>query len=183
MQATRDLLVGLGYKPKDEELRDTPQRVARAWKELLSGVTQDPQKILGTTFAARDYDEIVLLKNIAFYSMCEHHLLPFHGVAHVAYLPNGKRGRVAGLSKLARLVEMHARRLQLQERMTSSIARDLSRVLKTRGTAVVVQASHMCMCARGVSKPGATMMTSTMLGSFRRGASARAEVLALLGLS
>jgi len=177
--AVRVLLVALDHNVYDPALRDTPERVARAWEEQLAGVGQHAEEILGATFEADRYDEIILLRDIPFYSTCEHHLLPFHGTADVAYVP--KQGaRVVGLSKLARLVELHARRLQLQERMTQGIADDLARVLSPDGVAVVVRAQHLCMCARGVSKPGASMVTSVMRGCFREKLEARAELLALL---
>lgn len=185
-EATHALLKALGYDPdNDDAIRDTPDRVARAWTELLCGRPLRAEEVLGTTFDAESYDEIIALNNIEFSSMCEHHLLPFRGHAHVAYIPKTDQGRgeprrVVGLSKLARLVEMHARRLQLQERMTFDIARDLSSVLDATGVAVIVEAQHLCMCARGVAKNGATMRTSAMLGVFREQATARAEVMTLL---
>lgn len=180
-EAVRGLLLALGYNPDSEEgIRETPSRVARAWRELLSGRECDAATVLGTTFEADNYDQIVLLRDIAFYSTCEHHLLPFHGVAHVAYIPS-KGGRVVGLSKLARLVDMHARRLQLQERLTRAVADDLARVLAPKGVGVVVEAVHLCMCSRGVSKPGAKMVTSATLGCFRDEPDARAELMSLLG--
>lgn len=172
------MLVALGYDPATEALRDTPARVARAWIEILGGRTETAEGVLGTQFEAPEYDEVVVLRGISFFSTCEHHLLPFHGTADVAYVPNG--GRVVGLSKLARLVDMHARRLQLQERLASDIANDLTRVLAPRGAAVVIRATHFCMCSRGVSKPGAEMVTSVMLGCFRERPEARAELMALL---
>lgn len=176
--AVRDMLLALGLDPNDPAIIDTPSRVARAWKEQLAGYAQKAEDILVTAFDAPDYDEIVLLRSIPFYSTCEHHLLPFHGLADVAYIP--QKGRVVGLSKLARLVEMHARRLQLQERMTSSIADDLQRCLEPVAVGVVVEAQHMCMCARGVEKPGAAMVTSVMRGSFREKPASRAELMAML---
>lgn len=178
--AVRELLAALGQDPSSEALRDTPARVARAWKEQLSGYDGSAEEVLRTDFTA-DYDDIILLRDIPFYSTCEHHLLPFHGVAHVAYIPqDAKPAKVVGLSKLARLVELHARRLQLQERMTQEIARDLCRVVNAKAVGVVVRAQHLCMCARGVSKPGAEMVTSHMRGIFRMNAEARAELLQLL---
>lgn len=179
-RAVHEMLVGLGYDPSSDALRDTPKRVAKAWREQLAGRTLNARRVLATTFDADGYDAVVALRDIPFYSTCEHHLLPFHGVAHVAYIPS-KGGRVTGLSKLARLVDMHARRLQLQERMTRDIARDLNEVLRPEGVGVIVEAAHMCMCARGVSKPGARMVTSTVLGCFRDQPEARAELMSLLG--
>lgn len=175
----RQLLIALGYDPDDEAIRDTPARVARAWGEMLAGREQKGVDILSTAFEAK-HDEIVLCKGIEFWSTCEHHLLPFHGVAAVAYIPN-EAGRVVGLSKLARLVEAHARRLQLQERMTQAIADDLETCLSPKGVGVVVRATHLCMAARGVRKGDATMITSVMRGAFRMTPSARAELLALIG--
>lgn len=176
--AVRELLIALGQDPEREGLRDTPARVARAWAEMLSGDEGKAENILARTFDADGFDQIVALSDIPFYSTCEHHMLPFHGKAHVAYLPQ-KGGRVVGLSKMARLVQMHARRLQLQERMTTDIANDLQRHLDPLGVAVVVQAGHLCMQARGVQKPGSVMTTSVVLGVFREG-SAKAEVLRML---
>jgi len=157
---------------------DTPSRVVRAFEEMTSGYRQSADAILKTEFDSEGYDEIVALRDVPFHSLCEHHLLPFHGTASVAYLP--ARGRVVGLSKLARLVEMHARRFQIQERMTRDIAADLERVLHAAGVAVVVKARHSCMEARGIRKAGATMVTSALLGVFYEKPEARAEVMALL---
>lgn len=179
--AIRDFLRAFGYQVDGSDaLADTPGRVVRAWREMLSGRDVQAHEVLARTFEADGFDEIVMLKGISFYSMCEHHLLPFHGTAHVAYIPK-EGGRVVGLSKLARLVEMHARRLQLQERMTRDIASDLQEQLEPKGVAVVVQAVHLCMCARGVQKPGASMMTSTLLGVFREKGPARAELFSMIG--
>lgn len=175
--AVRELLIALGQDPDREGLLDTPARVARAWAEMLSGDDANPQEILARTFDSDGFDQIVALSDIPFYSTCEHHLLPFHGKAHVAYLP--RKGRVVGLSKMARLVRMHARKLQLQERMTHDIANDLQRHLDPLGVAVVVQAGHLCMQARGVQTPGSMMTTSVVLGVFRE-ASAKAEVMNIL---
>lgn len=183
VNAVRELLTALGYDTNEEAIRDTPSRVARSMREMTSGRELDAEKILGTTFPAEGYDEIILLRDISFYSMCEHHLLPFHGKAHVAYIPapgNGEKMRVVGLSKLARLVDMHARRLQLQERLTADVANDLERVLTPRGVGVIVEAVHHCMCSRGVSKPGASMITSVMRGVFRDKPEARAELMVLV---
>jgi GTP cyclohydrolase IA len=180
-QSVATLLQALGYDVDSDGLRDTPARVARAWVEQLAGTSSTAESILGTTFDAGHYDEIVILRAVPFYSTCEHHLLPFYGTADVAYVPGGRQGtRVVGLSKLARLVEMHARRLQLQERMTEGIADDMMRVLGPVGVGVVVRAQHMCMCARGIAKPGAEMVTSVMRGCFREKPEARAELMTLL---
>lgn len=162
------------YLPKGME--GTPGRVVRALEEMTAGYRLRAEDVLGTTFDSEGYDEVVALTGIPFHSLCEHHLLPFHGVAHVAYIPVG--GRVVGLSKLARLVELHARRFQLQERMTRDIAADLDRVLAPGGVAVMVRARHSCMEARGIGK-AATMTTSVLQGAFRDEHDARAEVLAL----
>jgi GTP cyclohydrolase IA len=181
--AVTHLLTALGYDVHEDGLRETPGRVARAWVEQLAGNNTTAETILGTTFDAGQYDEIVLLRHIPFYSTCEHHLLPFYGTADVAYVPcgrSGKAARVVGLSKLARLVDMHARRLQLQERMTEGIADDLARVLQPAGVGVVVRAQHMCMCSRGIGKPGSQMVTSVMRGCFREKPEARAELMTLL---
>lgn len=178
--AVRDLLIALGYDPDSEALRDTPKRVAKAMTEATSGRALRAEDVLGTTFPSDGYDEVILLKDISFYSTCEHHLLPFHGRAHVAYVPKSATARVVGLSKLARLVDMHARQLQLQERLTARIALDLERVLDTRGVGVVIEAQHLCMCSRGASKPGAVMVTSVMRGCFRDEPEARAELLGLV---
>lgn len=177
-EAVTALLLALGYDPETEALAGTPERVARAWAEALQGRNLTAEEVLGTQFEAPQYDEMVVLRGIPFFSTCEHHLLPFHGSADVAYVPSG--GRVVGLSKLARLVDMHARRLQLQERLTADVANDLQRVLAPLGAAVVIRATHFCMCSRGVNKPAAEMITSVTLGCFRDRPEARAELMALL---
>lgn len=177
-EAARAMLSAMGFDPSEAGIADTPKRVAKAWAELLSGYQVDTRALLSTDFAS-GYDEMILLKDIRFVSTCEHHLMPFEGRAAVAYLP-GSAGRVVGLSKLARLVDAHAKRLQIQERMTRDIAADLQDGVGAAGVAVILQASHSCMCARGVQKPGSQMMTSTMTGRFRESPEARAEVLSLL---
>jgi GTP cyclohydrolase I len=178
--AVGEMLMGMGYDPNtDESVRDTPDRVARAWAEMLVGNTQSVEAVLDKTFDAGRYDQLVLLKDIDFDSTCEHHLLPFRGKASVAYIPEPD-GRVVGLSKLARVVEIHARKLQLQERMTRDIANDIEMYLNARAVAVVIHATHHCMCSRGVRKPGAMMVTSDLRGTFRTNVSARAEVLGLM---
>jgi GTP cyclohydrolase I len=172
------LLKAQGFDPGQESIAETPARVAAAYDELLAGYDVDVDGLLNVQFDA-DHDEMVMLSGISFYSMCEHHLLPFYGTAAVGYLP--QNDRVVGLSKLARLVEAHARRLQLQERMTHDIARDLQdSKINPAGVAVVVRAQHLCMCARGVSKPGAVMTTSVMLGEFRDTPQLRHEFLTLM---
>lgn len=168
----------IGEDPTREGLRDTPKRYLKALRELTSGLHMTAEDVLNTTFVNEGYDEVVVVNNIEFSSLCEHHLLPFIGRADVAYLPGE---RIVGLSKLARLVEMHARRPQVQERMTTSIAADINRVLSPAGVAVVVEAHHSCMGCRGVRKPTARMVTSAMLGVFRDKPEARAEVLGLFG--
>lgn len=170
------MLEGLGEDPKREGLLKTPDRVARAMLEMLSGRTQRPDVVLGTDFAGDGYDEMVTLRGISFYSMCEHHLLPFSGTAVVTYIP---RDRVVGLSKLARLVDVFGRRLQLQERMTRQIGDALEDSLKPVGWGVAVKASHLCMCARGVSKPGAEMVTTAVGGLLKTDEKARDEFLRL----
>lgn len=178
-RAVTELLEALGEDPSREGLRDTPGRVARMYGELFAGLRTDPAKHLKRVFQ-EDYDEVVLLRDIDFYSLCEHHLLPFHGRAHVAYLPNG---RVVGLSKLARTVEAFARRPQVQERMTCQIADALMEHLEPKGAAVVIEAQHLCMKMRGVQKPNGVMVTSALRGVFKECPSSRAEVLALINES
>ena len=175
-KAVREILSAVGEDPDREGLLETPARVARMYAEMFSGLKKDPAVHLQKVFT-EDYDEIVLIKDITFCSMCEHHLLPFTGRAHVGYLPQGK---VVGLSKLARVVEEVARRPQVQERMTEEIANLVENQLNARGVAVVLEGSHSCMTIRGVRKPGSTCMTSSMRGVFRENLSSRAEVLGLI---
>lgn len=175
-RAVREILLAIGEDPDREGLLETPQRVARMYAELFQGIHEDPRIHLKKFFTEK-YDEIVLVKNIAFNSMCEHHLLPFMGRAHIGYLPNG---RVIGLSKLARVVETIARRPQLQERMTEEIANLLVDELKVRGAGVVIEAEHTCMTIRGVRKKGAIAVTSAMKGSFRKDERTRTEILHLI---
>jgi GTP cyclohydrolase I len=177
--AVRELLVAVGEDPEREGLRETPDRVARMYAEIFSGMHEDPSEHLATTFEA-GYDELVLVKDIDLYSICEHHLLPWIGKAHVGYLP-GEAGRVTGLSKLARLVAGYARRLQVQERLTTQVADAIVRALEPRGVLVVVEAEHLCMSMRGVCKPGTLTVTSAVRGHFLTSAAARAEVLSLIG--
>jgi len=172
------MLTAMGFDLHTESIKDTPKRVARAMREMLAGYNVDIAALLATTFDD-PHDEVVLLRGVSFYSLCEHHLLPFHGTASVAYIPSK---RVVGLSKLARLVEAHARRLQLQERMTRAIAIDLETHLAPVGVGVVVRTKHLCMCARGVGKAGSEMVTSAMLGAFRSHHDARSELMALEGM-
>lgn len=175
--AIRELLIGIGEDPDREGLRETPARVARSCAELFAGLGQDPQEILSKTFDVA-HDELVLVKDIEVASCCEHHLLPFHGVAHVAYIPE-KGGRVTGLSKIARLVDCFARRPQVQERLVSQIADAMVEHLHARGVIVVIEAEHMCMTYRGVRKPGARTLTSAVRGALRNPAT-RAEAMALI---
>jgi GTP cyclohydrolase I len=177
-RAVREILAAIGEDPDRDGLVDTPARVARAYAEQFSGLSQDPEDVLGTVFDA-DHDELILVRDIEVYSTCEHHLVPFFGRAHVAYIPNEK-GQITGLSKLARLVDVYARRPQVQERMTSQIADALMRVLEPRGALVVIEAEHLCMSMRGVRKPGAKTVTSAVRGSIRDNASTRAEAMSLL---
>lgn len=176
--AIRELLLAVGEDPDREGLKDTPARVARAYAETLSGLHTDPTEVLDKTFN-EDHRELVLVRDIQFYSMCEHHLVPFFGTAHVGYIP-GKNGKVTGLSKLARLVEGFARRPQVQERLTSQIADALVERLEASAVIVVVEAEHLCMAMRGVRKPGANTVTSAVRGGFQTSASSRAEALALI---
>ena len=176
--AVRELLVAVGEDPDRPGLQETPGRVARAYAETFAGLWQDPVEILSTTFD-EGHQEMVLVKDIPMYSTCEHHLVPFHGVAHVGYIP-GKDGKVTGLSKLARLVEVYARRPQVQERMTGQIADALQQVLQPRGTLVVIEAEHLCMAMRGIRKPGSTTVTSAVRGIFRQSAATRNEAMSLV---
>jgi GTP cyclohydrolase IA len=176
--AVRELLLAVGEDPDRPGLQETPARVARAYAETFSGLGQDPYEILSTTFD-ENHDEMILVKDIPMYSTCEHHLVPFHGAAHVGYIPN-EDGRVTGLSKLARLVEVYARRPQVQERMTRQIAEALDDVLKPRGVIVVIEAEHLCMAMRGIRKPGSTTVTSAVRGMFRDNAATRSEAMSLV---
>lgn len=175
-RAVREILLAVGENPDREGLRETPARVARMYAELFSGLHEDPRQHLKKFFAER-YDEMVLVRDISFNSMCEHHMLPFIGKAHIGYVPNG---RVIGLSKLARVVEVVSKRPQVQERMTEEIANLLIEELDVKGVAVVIEASHSCMTIRGVRKPGSLCVTSAMKGLFRSDQSSRAEVMNLI---
>jgi GTP cyclohydrolase I len=174
--AVREILLASGEDPDREGLRDTPERVARMYAEMFSGLRKDPRKLLQKTFTQK-YDEMVLVKGIGFESMCEHHLLPFYGSAHLGYLPKGK---IIGLSKPARVVEVLARRPQLQERMTEELADLLMEELDARGVGVILEATHTCMTIRGVRKPGSVCTTSAMRGAFQTNSSTRAEFMALI---
>jgi len=174
---TRDLLRALGEDPTREGLVDTPHRVARSLTDLTAGYRQTLAGVVGDALYAEDYDELVLVRDIPFYSLCEHHLLPFFGTAHVAYLPDGC---VIGLSKLPRIVDMYARRLQVQERLTREVAAAVETALRPRGVGVVIEAEHLCMSMRGVQKPGSRTVTSTLLGEMGRDPARRAEFLSLV---
>lgn len=176
--AVRELLFALGENPDRDGLRGTPARVARAYREMFAGLYTDPDSVLNTMFD-EEHDELVLVKEIPLYSTCEHHLVSFHGVAHVGYIP-GDDGRVTGLSKIARLVDLYAKRPQVQERLTSQIADALVKKLDPRGAIVVIEAEHLCMAMRGVRKPGATTTTSAVRGQFKSNAASRSEALDLI---
>jgi GTP cyclohydrolase I len=176
--AVRDILEAIGEDPDRDGLLDTPARVAKMYAEIFSGLGEDPGKHLKVTFEA-NHDEMVMVKDIALYSVCEHHLVPWFGVAHVAYIPNAE-GRITGLSKLARLVDGYARRPQVQERLTSQVADSLVDELQPRGVLVVVEAEHMCMSMRGIRKPGAHTVTSAVRGEFRSSVASRAEAMGFL---
>jgi GTP cyclohydrolase IA len=175
--AVRELLIAIGEDPARDGLRETPARVARSYAEIFGGLWQEPEDVLTTTFDL-GHDEMVLVKDIEVYSTCEHHLVPFHGVAHVGYIPNSD-GRITGLSKLARLVDVFAKRPQLQERLTTQVADALTRLLAPRGVIVVVECEHLCMSMRGIRKPGAKTVTSAVRGQLRDGAT-RAEAMSLI---
>jgi GTP cyclohydrolase I len=176
-QIIRELLRRIGEDPDREGLKETPNRIVRSWKELFSGYKQRAEDILVTQFHAEEYDEIVLLRDVEFYSTCEHHMLPFSGKAHIAYIPGEK---IVGLSKLGRLVDMFARRLQVQERLTQQIASELQRVLKPKGVAVMIEASHQCMCCRGVRKQNSKTITTCLVGTFKENLASRTEFLSLV---
>lgn len=177
--AVREILLAIGEDPDRDGLQKTPKRVARMYAEVFAGLQEDPEHHLQVQFET-GHDEMVMVRDIPFYSMCEHHLMPFVGRAHVAYIP-GERGMITGLSKLARLVEAYARRPQVQERLTTQVADKLMEVLEPRGTLVVVEAEHQCMSMRGVQKPGSLTITSAVRGQFRNTAT-RAEAMHLIGV-
>ena len=176
--AVRELLIALGEDPEREGLRGTPHRVARAYAELTAGLRQSPSEVLTTTFDL-GHDEMVLVRDIELWSMCEHHLVPFTGVAHVGYIP-AETGKITGLSKLARLVDIYAKRPQVQERLTTQIADALVRKLEPRGVIVVIEAEHLCMGMRGIRKPGSSTVTSAVRGMFQSSPTSRAEAMALI---
>jgi GTP cyclohydrolase IA len=178
-KAVREILFAIGEDPDRDGLLRTPHRVAEMYAEICSGLHEDPSRHLIVTFEA-NHDEMVLVRDIALYSLCEHHLAPFHGRAHVAYIP-GDDGRITGLSKLARLVDGFAKRPQVQERLTTQIADAIVEVLQPRGAFVMIEAEHLCMSMRGVRKPGTLTLTSAVRGLFKDNAATRAEVMALLG--
>jgi GTP cyclohydrolase I len=176
--AVRELLIGIGEDPDREGLRETPARVSRAYQETVAGLGQDPLEVLSTVFD-EGHDEMVLVRDITMVSLCEHHLLPFYGKAHVGYIPNAG-GQITGLSKLARLVDVFARRPQVQERLTTQIAEALQEALQPRGVIVVIEAEHLCMSIRGVRKAGALTITSAVRGQFRTSAATRSEAMSLI---
>ncbi|QVQ55024.1 GTP cyclohydrolase I FolE [Spiractinospora alimapuensis] len=177
-RAVREILFAIGENPDRDGLKDTPARVARAYAEQFAGLNQSPGDVLATVFDA-GHDEMVLVKDIAVYSSCEHHLVPFFGVAHVGYIPNAQ-GQITGLSKLARLVDIFARRPQVQERLTTQVADALMQHLEPRGVIMVIEAEHLCMAMRGVRKPGAKTVTSAVRGDFRQMGRTRAEAMSLI---
>lgn len=177
-KAVREILIAIGDNPNREGLKDTPKRVAKMYEEVFSGIKVNPADVV-TVFKTEEHEEMVILKDIPFYSMCEHHLLPFNGKAHVAYIP--RKDRLAGLSKLARVVETISRRPQLQERITTQIADTLMKVLQPQGVLIIVEAEHLCMTMRGVKKPGSRMTTSAVRGVFRKSEITRKEALQLIG--
>lgn len=176
--AVRDILEAIGEDPDREGLRDTPKRIARMYEEIFAGLESDPSEHLNIHFQEEKYEELVLVKDIPFYSMCEHHLVPFYGKAHVGYIP--KDGKLTGLSKIARVVDTVAKRPQLQERLSSMIADTIVDKLEPHGVIVVVEAEHMCMTMRGVKKPGSKTITSVVRGVFQKDAKARSEAMALI---
>lgn len=176
--AVREILLAIGEDPDREGLVDTPRRIANMYEEIFSGLKEDPMQHLKIFFQKEKYEELVLVKDIPFYSMCEHHLVPFFGKAHVAYIPKG--GKLTGLSKLARVVETVAKRPQLQERITATVADSLMKALEPYGVVVVIEAEHMCMTMRGVKKPGSKTITSGVRGIFESDSKARAEVMAMI---
>ncbi|WP_240375601.1 GTP cyclohydrolase I FolE [Bacillus piscicola] len=179
-KAVRLILEAVGEDPDREGLQDTPKRVARMYEEVFAGLNEDPTHHLQTVFG-EDHEELVLVRDIPFYSMCEHHLVPFYGKAHIGYIPKG--GKVTGLSKLARTVDAVAKRPQLQERITSTIANSIVETLEPHGVIVVIEAEHMCMTMRGIKKPGSETVTSAVRGVFEKDSAARAEVLSLINRS
>jgi len=179
-KAVEEIIAAIGENPSREGLVNTPSRIGELYAEVFSGVDQDPREILAVGFEEEEHEEMVVLKDIPFYSMCEHHFLPFHGLAHVGYIP---AGRLVGVSKLARVVEVLARRPQLQERLTGEIADTIMEALKARGVGVVIEAEHLCMTMRGIRKPGSRLVTSANRGIFRSYPATRAEFFSILGMA
>ena len=179
-KAVEEIIAGIGDDPTREGLAGTPARIAEMYAEIFAGLKEDPRELLEVAFEKEEHEEMVVLKDIPFYSMCEHHFLPFHGLAHVGYIP---RRRLVGISKLARVVETLARRPQLQERLTGQIADTIMEGLGARGVAVVIEAEHLCMTMRGVRKPGSRLVTSANRGIFRTQAATRAEFFSILGMA
>lgn len=175
--AVRKILEEIGEDPEREGLRDTPERVDKSWRFLTRGYLMDEKKVINNAYFEEDCDDMIIVRDIEFYSMCEHHLLPFYGKCHIGYIP---RGKVFGVSKLARIVDMFARRLQLQERLTKQVAETILNAISPKGVGVVMEAQHMCMVMRGVEKKNSKMVTSAMLGSFREEAAIRMEFLNLI---
>lgn len=175
--AVREILIGIGDNPDREGLRDTPARVAKAYAEVFAGVHQKAEEVLTTTFSI-GHEELIVVKDIPLYSTCEHHLVPFHGVAHVGYIP-GESGQITGLSKIARLVDLYAKRPQVQERLTTQIADAMVNILEPLGVIVVIECEHLCMSMRGIRKPGSTTVTSAVRGQLRDAAT-RSEAMALI---
>jgi GTP cyclohydrolase I len=177
-EAVRTIIAAIGEDQGREGLAETPRRIAEMYGELFEGLSQDPREVLQVTFEAEKHHEMVILKDIPFYSLCEHHFLPFHGVAHIGYIPEGA---IAGISKLARAVEILARRPQLQERLTTQIANAIMEVLEPHGVGVVIEAQHLCVTMRGIKKPGSIVVTSANRGIFRSRMATRQEFLSLIG--
>ena len=176
-KAIKEILIAIGEDPKRDGIKDTPRRVAKMYAELFKGLEKDPTKEI-SVFHNEDHEEMIMVKDIPFYSICEHHFVPFFGKAHLAYIP--VKGRVTGLSKLVRVLEAYARRPQVQERLTSQVADALMKKLKPQGVMVVIEAEHLCMSMRGVKKPGSLTVTSAVRGTFRKNATTRAEAMALI---
>ncbi len=176
-QAVKQIIKAIGEDPEREGLKETPERVAEMYEEIFSGVRKDPKSVV-KVFNSEEHDEMVILKDIPFYSVCEHHLMPFLGKAHIAYIPRGNK--LIGLSKLARIVEIYAKRLQLQERLTTQIADTIKSLIEPLGVLVIIEAEHLCMTMRGIKKPGSLMVTSAVRGVFRKNESTRKEALTLI---
>ncbi len=176
-QAVKQIIKAIGENPEREGLKETPERVAEMYEEIFSGIKKDPKSVV-KVFNSEEHDEMVILKDIPFYSVCEHHLMPFLGKAHIAYIPRGNK--LIGLSKLARIVEIYAKRLQLQERLTTQIADTIKNLIEPLGVLVIIEAEHLCMTMRGIKKPGSKMVTSALRGAFKKNESTRKEALDLI---